>query len=230
MLDADAIRKKLWRLRLLPYSTVFGASYHAFALAPTLPESEAKAFEEKHGIFLPEEYRAFLTEVGNGGAGPFYGINPLGLNDNGRPLEGEDFGDLQRPFPGPLPVDTPGEEFGPEHLLDGCLQIAHMGCGYYVLLVVSGPLRGSLWEDIRVADGGLRPLLDEQGGRLGFGDWYMAWLRSPLRIPTSPFVQLLDAHEAARERAQRKTVRDTRAYKAGAWLGNVFRGFRRGDQ
>ena len=208
MLDADVIRQKLSALRQSRDAAVFGAAHHGYALAPTLSEAEVKAFEERHRIVLPEEYRAFLTEVGNGGAGPDYGINPLGLDEWGDPLEGEAFGSLQRPFPGSLPVDTPGLQFSPEHLLDGCLQIAHMGCALYVLLVVSGPLRDSLWEDLRANGGGLRPLLDEKGGRLGFGDWYLAWLRSPLRVSTP----------------------NTRAYTAGSWLRNVFRGFRRGSK
>jgi len=221
MLDAEAIRQELDVLRRSRDNSVFGAGRHGFVLASTLSQAEVKAFEEKHGIVLPEEYRAFLTEVGNGGAGPFYGINPLGLNEWGDPLEGEEFGSLRRPFPGSLPVNTPGPEFSAEDLLDGCLQIAHQGCGYYVLLVVSGPFRDSLWEDLRVIDGGLRPLLDEKGGNLGFGDWYMAWLRSPLRIGT--FEAVLGPGEA-------KPAASTSAHKTGAWLGNVFRGFRRGRQ
>jgi hypothetical protein len=210
MLDADAIRQGLRALQQGRDPTVFGAVQHGYVLAPTLSEAEAKAFEEKHRIVLPGEYRAFLTEVGNGGAGPFYGIFPLGLDDWGDPLEDEQFGSLERPFPGSLPVETPGLDFSPEHLLDGCLQIAHMGCALYVLLAVSGPLRESLWEDLRANDGGLRLLLDEKGGRLGFGDWYMAWLRSPLRIPS------LGA-----------AAPNTRPSKVGAWLRSVFRSFRR---
>jgi hypothetical protein len=34
---------------------------------------------EKHRVTLPKEYRTFLTSLGNGGAGPFYGILRLGL-------------------------------------------------------------------------------------------------------------------------------------------------------
>lgn len=34
-------------------------------------------YENKYNIKLPEEYIFFLTQVGNGGAGPYYGLYPL---------------------------------------------------------------------------------------------------------------------------------------------------------
>ena len=44
-----------------------------------LTEAEATEFEVKHGITLPEGYRRFLIEVGNGGEGPpGYGLARLG--------------------------------------------------------------------------------------------------------------------------------------------------------
>ena len=36
-----------------------------------------RRFEEKHNLLLPEEYKFFLTQIGNGGAGPYYGLYSL---------------------------------------------------------------------------------------------------------------------------------------------------------
>ncbi len=48
-----------------------------YDLGPCLPETEVQAFEDQHQIRLPAEYRHFLLEVGNGGAGPLEGLLPL---------------------------------------------------------------------------------------------------------------------------------------------------------
>lgn len=55
----------------------FGARTHRYALAPHLPETEIRAFEESHSIVLPAEYRSFVAEEGNGPAGPGHGLMPL---------------------------------------------------------------------------------------------------------------------------------------------------------
>jgi hypothetical protein len=69
-LDALKRRDRLRRL--------FGAASHDYALNPPLSEAEVAAFERKHHIALPDDYRYFLTQVGNGGAGPSHGVLPLG--------------------------------------------------------------------------------------------------------------------------------------------------------
>ena len=57
---------------------VFGANSHLYNLNEKASEKEILAFEQQYGIALPSDYRMFLKEVGNGGAGPDYGIYPLG--------------------------------------------------------------------------------------------------------------------------------------------------------
>jgi SMI1 / KNR4 family (SUKH-1) len=56
----------------------FGALGHRYRLNAQLTESEIAAFEQHYGARLPEDYRGFLIQVGNGGAGPHYGIFKLG--------------------------------------------------------------------------------------------------------------------------------------------------------
>ncbi|MFI0453577.1 SMI1/KNR4 family protein [Actinomadura sp. 6N118] len=155
-----------------PVLEAFGASTHRYRLNPPLPEADLVSFETRHGVRLPSEYREFLLQVGNGGAGPYYGLFPL---DDYPPLEAlpsehTDF--LSTPFPHTQawnpPYDAPGYE-DDVHVI-GSLPIVHEGCGYIVRLVVSGPERGKLWEDGRCSDMGIRPF------NSGFQRWYRTWL------------------------------------------------------
>jgi hypothetical protein len=78
-LDPLRIQRELQRLRSIsPTARIFGAESHKFLLNPTLAEAEVANFERQHKISLPADYRNFLTGAGNGGAGPYYGIFPLG--------------------------------------------------------------------------------------------------------------------------------------------------------
>lgn len=81
-IDPLYIHHALQELRSTPTSrAIFGAVGHKFVLNPVLSETEVQAFETMHRISLPADYRRFLTQVGNGGAGPYYGIFPLGQMD-----------------------------------------------------------------------------------------------------------------------------------------------------
>src|SRR5258708_39519318 len=65
-----------WAVRSRSLSC-FGSESHGFRLNSPLHEAELQAFETKHRIRLPDDYRTFLKHAGNGGAGPYYGIFPL---------------------------------------------------------------------------------------------------------------------------------------------------------
>lgn len=163
-----------------PGLTRFGAAAHRYSLNPPLAESEVTAFEARYGLSLPEDYRDFLLEVGDGGAGPFYGLYRLDRSDLG-PRDDEDLlpGFLAGSFPHDRSwnsdYDSPeGEEeyFDPAHIR-GSLNLSHQGCGYMVRLVLNGPQRGTLWEDGRCSDMGITPFAP------GFAAWYRQWLRNP---------------------------------------------------
>lgn len=53
---------------------MFGASKHQYLLNPPIRKSFVRGVEERYGFRLPEDYFYFITEVGDGGAGPDYGI------------------------------------------------------------------------------------------------------------------------------------------------------------
>jgi len=155
----------------------FGAEHHRYVLGAPLAEESVAAFEERHAVRLPDAYRRFLTEVGDGGAGPYCGLLPLDRTDRC----GEDApqrlpdGFLATPFPHEQEwndTELDDDAYFADERVAGSLQLCHMGCGHYLRLAVTGPTRGRLWLDTRAGDGGL-----SLGPR--FEDWYADWLNCP---------------------------------------------------
>jgi hypothetical protein len=132
-----------------------------------LPLAEVKAFESVHRINLPTDYRCFLTTVGNGGAGPYYGLAPLA-----------DFGrDLSTPFPFSQSTE-PITELGQQvrgYEFPGILEFCHQGCDNYSYLVVAGASYGTVWDG-RPEDDDFRPT------GLSFAAWYRQWAQRALRL------------------------------------------------
>jgi hypothetical protein len=74
----ERIKNKLKQLKGLDRGcSLFGSSKHRYLLNPTIPIEKVRQFELKHQITLPADYVKFVTTIGNGGAGPFYGVEPL---------------------------------------------------------------------------------------------------------------------------------------------------------
>ena len=76
------LRSKIKRLKKIdgggllrvPQYKIFGSDNHKYKLSPTIDLDEVNRFEKKYQIQLPKEYRSFITDVGNGGCGPAYGL------------------------------------------------------------------------------------------------------------------------------------------------------------
>ena len=157
----------LRRLRATDASfRVFRSKQHRYWLGPTLSESDLAAFELANRIGLPNDYRRFLAMVGHGGAGPYYGLEPL--SPSGR--------DLSRPFPFATATDVLTDE-ELERLPDrdeypGILEICHHGCAIHSYLVVNGPTYGTIWD-------GREYFYPTE---LTFGMWYRRWLERALRV------------------------------------------------
>jgi hypothetical protein len=203
LLDASRILNTLAELRFAP-PRVFGVDVHRFRLNPPVSEVEMVAFEQARDITLPPDYRAFLTAAGDGGAGPFYGVFPLGQADYNfglhpwREVDGM-VGDLSKPFPMAyawndltgMPSDELSGEEQREHdrqmavfektycetaLINGAIPICHEGCALRIYLVVTGAQTGYLWEDRRAQYAGISPVRLSDGSAATFCSWYEEWL------------------------------------------------------
>ena len=171
----EAVLQKLERLKSLDRQRqAFGAESHAYAFSPRLSASEVEALERDVGAALPEELRTFYTEVGGGGAGPFYGITFAEWLDGYRPGE---------PYPGVEALrklatkrGSPPREDGyfatPRGALSGLLSVIDEGCDHKVCVVATGPQAG---EVVNVSAEGH---VTETGK--SFVEYYEAWLDSQL--------------------------------------------------
>ncbi len=64
--------------RMDPQLKMFGASSHQYRLGSPVDLKFVLSIEEEYHFRLPEDYVQFITEVGDGGAGPGYGLYPFG--------------------------------------------------------------------------------------------------------------------------------------------------------
>ncbi len=76
--DVTRLQEKLTELRHRDTQLqMFGATTHHYLLNSCLSESTLQEAEAQYSVTLPEDYRRFLLLMGDGGAGPEYGIYPL---------------------------------------------------------------------------------------------------------------------------------------------------------
>lgn len=148
-----------------------------------------------------------MKEVGNGGAGPFYGVFPLGhMDGNGGDLVPWDkfglVGSLSEPFPHreawndltgmPQVDDLNGandeqmasfeEHYWNARRINGAIPICHMGCALRIWLVVLGEQAGRLWRDGRADFSGIAPILNKDGSPAAFASWYLQWLDDCMHV------------------------------------------------
>ncbi len=156
----------------------------SFTPNPPLTQAHLAAWEAANGVLLPAAYQLFLLEIGNGGLMPSsycdFVIRPLDTTTS-QPS-------LREPFPitqahyeqrlSQLPIEPNTSlfpdlsQFWEDGLPPGCLQLEHYPSFDRVLLVVTGELRGMVWNS--VYDG--LPELDQQGKPYDFLSWFEAAL------------------------------------------------------
>jgi len=147
-------------------------------LNPPVSLEAVLAFESRHAITLPEGYRRFITELGDGGPGPIdYGILPLEeLPSDLRPDETvvwAELADVTKAFPFTKPLvwedGDESDEGGEEQLSWGTIRLGTDGCGMYWHLIITGPDRGIPWM---ICGEGIQPVCPKRP----FLDWYEDWL------------------------------------------------------
>lgn len=153
-------------------------------LSDPLDPAFVEEFERFHQITLPQEYRSFLLQVGDGGDGPGLAMRPLGAPfDDSLPWQEGEIASgpdepnrlLAEPFAHVEAVELEPAEATPETTAGGLYLFDH-GCALWDLLIVTGGAAGQIWCD-RVADGdGLGPATAEDGHRMGFAEFYCRWL------------------------------------------------------
>jgi hypothetical protein len=189
------IKKKLPKAKHVDKKfLVFGAAAHKYELHPPATISQVEAFEEIHGVQLPDCYRAFVLQVGNGGAsyqnsgaGPYYGIYPLGDHLDtlvyGNPkaflknvcLLSPKMTDAEwRNLTKALEEDNLSDkayylEFA--KIYGGILPLGSQGCTYVHGLVLNGPHKGKVVNLEMSAD--QKPSFAPYAS---FLDWYEHWL------------------------------------------------------
>ena len=137
-------------------------------MGPVLSKEEIRAFEQKHGIVLPEGYRRFLLEVGDG-CDMFDGYDFLPL---GAKREVENYGEPFRYQEYWVDWDNLEEDEEPPFgnpFTSGTLELIDIGDGQTFELVITGPCRGEVWHFCEL---GVQPCCQRQD----FLGWFERWL------------------------------------------------------
>lgn len=148
---------------------VFGATKHQYRLGPVLTLEEVRRAEAERHMKFPEEYVFYLTQVGNGGAGPYYGLYSLEtvMQANSNPCLGQSFeqtvtptitGEQWREHMRRLEMLEESAETKTdyktywERLYSGMVSVGTQGCTYDHMLMLTGKYAGRIvymdWNEL----------------------------------------------------------------------------------
>lgn len=169
---------------------------HHYQLAKCLPVAKIRTFEKKENIQLPEEYVAFLTTIGNGGAGPSYGLMSFK-----EAIQRENLKKLPKSFSKKfLYTSQDAQKIMAAHVAEaakglqdferstlpqpenGFIFLVSHGCGEYSILVISGKQAGKVWYKYENAVYADYALIEGKPVQLSFLDWYEKWLDEALKV------------------------------------------------
>ena len=180
-------------------SITYGADNHLFELNPVISQAEIAKFETKHRVTLPEDYKFFITKIGNGGAGPGNGLLPIekwsyGLRDvESDFLSIPFFNGVEKNWRMSSKLDDP---YFSNKYVSGSIRISDYGCGIHYMLVITGNEKGNIWVDDRANIDGIYKVYhedDEDNTKPEtFESWYTTWLNtsiSDFEIESKPPIQ-----------------------------------------
>ncbi len=181
-------------------------------LPPVLSEAQVRQAEEQFGVAFPDDYRRYLLHVSAGGRVRTLSFDGSGWGWDGA-RHGE-HANLHLPFPDHDTALAASEDlwetepkredyasaaaYQADHdawqeaadaaedaRTHGAVLLCDDGCGFSTLLVVSGPMRGTMWFDGRATCDRLNPLLNDARRPASFAEWYLDWLahEEPLGTP-----------------------------------------------
>lgn len=178
---------------------VFGSGSHNYGLNRPVALETVRQFERRYHMTFPQEYVFFLTKVGNGGAGPYYGLYSLEelekhteyLNQytsgDGESLPAFIHRDLSdRDWAEAMEeageADDQGYDQAMRRVCSGVLVIGTQGCSYDNLLMWKGSEQGK----IVYIDWNLEPEYGPFFTGMTFLQWYEQF-----------FLEILAGHDVA---------------------------------
>ena len=190
----ERIKSKLVQAKITDKTfKVFGSNTHKYILNKPVRNDEVTSFEKKYAIQLPECYKSFILNIGNGGAsfsnsgaGPFFGIYSFGdhldnliydspekylsnkciLKPN---LTDDDWSEITKKLDDDT---TSSEDFDIElgKIYSGVLPLGSQGCTYIHGLVLNSDYKGRV---VNVDINFNKPSFAFEDN---FLDWYERWL------------------------------------------------------
>ncbi len=202
----NRISDKIGQLKKLDKNfTLFGSHKHRYKLNPTITLDKIRQFEQTYNVALPIDYVEFMTTLGNGGVGPYYGLEPFenclfddleykrtdSLLNPSKPFFHTEPWNLE--FSTAIDEDENEEEYEKEYAkfeeqyfdkqqINGVIAICNFGCAVSLNLVVNGQEYGNIWTDDRGSDNGIYPSYElGNKDKISFFNWYELWLDNSLK-------------------------------------------------
>jgi hypothetical protein len=174
---------------------IFGSSDHKYKLLKPISIQRLEMLEQKYNINLPDEYVAFITFLGDGGAGPFYGLYPIEMALKDTELI-EDYkddicSDITKPsiftskkeLKEYQEMNEKIEDYNERYnngvrALNGTLEINSQGCSFRNNIILNGPNAGKVFE---FCGDMVEDIFFNYDKFIGFLDWYERWLDNSIK-------------------------------------------------